>query len=476
MGGSPLRNDVWSGTINKTGPHQFRMTWHEVGNGTGSFDSDPSDWSAADAQRWSPRAGFALAVHFSYTTFRERERIFIAGGFASWPCYASMQCHPLHDHYRARNDVWVSMDGENWTMLVQTAPWGARAWHSLVAWSDLTNPSFDVATHGATETLPPRMWLAGGGYVGTTSKSVVRRIYAYYDLWWTRDGIVWTQVSRSSGSRDYLCSSIEAYEYAGNKYRGKYGHVLIPFWRIQESRRVCEKEQAATACFVTRVLTPALFFIAGDIGHVDEFEATPASDVFASRALILCDIDGYQCPSRQVILLNGGDLRAARRQVHHLMEPSQTQAGVCPDPLAICPDPLGACESAEQLTLHAVENASMVLDFAYEDKPTHTAMNVSKHPHHPMSLAGLHVNEQGKSLIRGFVARLQGCLCGYDVQDGVRVGQYFGEYCEEYKVLDGTTTIAPSSTLWSYLFIPLALLLRALWVDTAKPGSVLQKA
>ncbi len=448
------------------------MSWYEVGNATGFFDCYPQLWSILDARRWSPRTGFALTVQFSYTTyFREAERIFLTGGFASWPC-SSARCHPLFEEERTRNDVWVSLDGANWKLLAQAAPWGERAWHSFVTWSDLTHPFYDVAvaTHKVQTYMPPRMWLTGGGYVGSTTKTIVRRIIAYYDLWWTRDGLLWTQVSRSSGSREYLCSSIEAYEYASDKYRGKYGHVMIPFWRIQESQRVCDKIHATMACVTTRIIIPALFFIAGNAGYLDEFDIQPTSDVFASRALVLCDIDGFQCPyPQQVVLKNQGDLRAARRQVHTSIETSKTRAGVCPDPLATCPDPLGTCNAAEQLTFYAVNNVSLILDMAYGENYAHTAINISNYEPHPLSLAARHVNGQGESLIHGFVARLQGCVCTFDERGGSYVGQYSGEYCEQYMVVDGGMSITLKQLTWYFLLIPLGLLLRTMRAEAPYP-------
>ena len=65
-------------------------------------------------------------------------------------------------------------------------PWAARAWHSLITWTDLTDVYADVSLAARqpnqNEPAAPRIWLAGGGYVGKKGNSVVEFVDAYYDL------------------------------------------------------------------------------------------------------------------------------------------------------------------------------------------------------------------------------------------------------------------------------------------------------
>ena len=154
-----------------------------------------------------------------------QEALFLTGGLAGWP-----ERHPLFDGQKARNDVWYSLDGANWTLRAEFAPWPARAWHSLVAWSEPSDIYSDIAfnarMHDATPhaeefgnaryrhdgRLAPRMWLTGGGYVGKQGIAVTKMVDAYADLWWSRDGLDWAQVGMAEGSERYICSTLEIFK------------------------------------------------------------------------------------------------------------------------------------------------------------------------------------------------------------------------------------------------------------------------
>ena len=134
----------------------------------------------------------------------------------------------------------------------------------------------------------PRMWLSGGAYLGTKGNQNVRTLEAYVDLWWSRDGVEWFQVSRVQSGDDSgydgdrskgrtgaprattLESSCEAYSTEVDEekiFLGKYGHTTIPFRPIDSD-------------------VPSLFFIGGDT--VDG--GATVSDVFQSANGIFCDI------------------------------------------------------------------------------------------------------------------------------------------------------------------------------------------
>merc|ERR1719453_1038301 len=98
---------------------------------------------------WSPRAGLAVAsqvqrivvgdgspwiergVTTRYGEDSENrtqtiEYLYVFGGFAGWPADDARW-----DGERARNDVYRTNDGYNWTRLDSAgAPWPARAYHS----------------------------------------------------------------------------------------------------------------------------------------------------------------------------------------------------------------------------------------------------------------------------------------------------------------------------------------------------------
>ena len=118
----------------------------------------------------------------------------------------------------------------------------------------------------------------------------VRKVEAHRDLWWTRDGIEWFQVSHiehgdcssnMAGARtgkvcpDTIKSSCESYQYEGSfdnsglRYLGKFGHTMTPFRPIS-------------------VDTAALFFMGGSTD--DEENPSFVPDVFQSMNGILYDV------------------------------------------------------------------------------------------------------------------------------------------------------------------------------------------
>ena len=137
------------------------------------------------------------------------------------------------------------------TQCARLAPWPARAWHSLVAWSEPSDIYSDIAfnarMHDATPhaenmgnaryrhdgRLAPRMWLTGGGYVGKQGIAVTKMVDAYADLWWSRDGLDWAQVGMAEGSERYICSTLEIFkiqEANEDFFLGKYSHTMVPFF------------------------------------------------------------------------------------------------------------------------------------------------------------------------------------------------------------------------------------------------------
>lgn len=473
MGGSPLTNDVWAGDFNTTGSVEtpagrrdvWRMSWEAMAPGTGSFEA-PETWSILDDARWSPRAGHGATVQFSIRTNESRgETLYLTGGLASWP-----EGHPLEDGYRGTNDVWKTEDGANWTRVVRAAPWAARAWHSLITWTDLTDVYADVSLAARqpnqNEPAAPRIWLAGGGYVGKKGNSVVEFVDAYYDLWWSRDGATWTQVGSSEGAGDYLCSSLEVFKLDENNYVGKYSHTMVPFWQIIPDAQVCETVQYNQYGFISgcdalrgadsaegprtnRIVVPALYFIGGDPGYLNGQKLSPSKDVYVSRAPVLCEVDGHKCPTK--VRADGGGLAVEtfqydgvddsyRSRVNWDGNNDKSRGGFCPDPMAACPDGnLATCsETQEQVTFYVAANNTGDLEYPgpqgyaprysivnTDNRFAYTVYNITEYgsdQRHPLSMAGMYVHEDNEtSYLQGFVARLEGCRCAENFE---------GEYCE----------------------------------------------
>lgn len=118
-----LRNDVWC-------------------------SADGVTWAQATAQApWAPRA-YHGALQFD-------GKLWVFGGGQYLPTY--------HGY----NDVWSSIDGVNWTLVTEHAPWPARIWFSAVVYRDC-------------------MWVLGG-WSNDPSRN-------WNDVWYSRDGVTWHEL------------------------------------------------------------------------------------------------------------------------------------------------------------------------------------------------------------------------------------------------------------------------------------------
>lgn len=145
LGGAPLNNEVWAGQnltrYITSGKPVWNMNWVQYGN--------------RETVAWSPRAGLSAVAQTqqwfigrdtedeagtaeNYTIYPEF--LYVMGGFAGWEKEDSR-----YDGKFARNDVYRTEDGTNWTRLdasdgqdegAWNNRWPARAFHSAVTWSD----------------------------------------------------------------------------------------------------------------------------------------------------------------------------------------------------------------------------------------------------------------------------------------------------------------------------------------------------
>ena len=133
-------NDVWSSTDGET--------WTEsTPPREASKDTDGTDGSAANW--WTAR--------YDHTSVVFQDKIWVMGGYDG----------------NARNDVWSSTDGSNWTQVDAAADWKARYAHTSVV--------FDPDGRGE------RIWVMGG-YDGKERN----------DVWSSPDGSNWTQVDAAA--------------------------------------------------------------------------------------------------------------------------------------------------------------------------------------------------------------------------------------------------------------------------------------
>lgn len=230
VGGTPLTNDVWVGSL----------TTKIVPSGASAGSRYPftdgiaaskltMTWSQkqahmSDFNPFSPRAGHCLVSQLRKNTWNETadtgemtDRMFLIGGFGGWP-----KEDERYDGERSRNDIFVTDNGLNWTKIEPpmdeetgrqrlSMPWGARAWHGCATFHDKDHRHIDVSI-AAQETylidegdgdllMHPRIFVLGGGYIGQKQNNVVRKMEGYSDLWWTRNGQDWTKVSCERSER-----------------------------------------------------------------------------------------------------------------------------------------------------------------------------------------------------------------------------------------------------------------------------------
>ncbi|KAJ1451240.1 hypothetical protein M885DRAFT_468602 [Pelagophyceae sp. CCMP2097] len=447
IGGSPLNNDVWAGNVTRRGG-AWAMDWDNVGAATGTYE-DETAWSTSDGEtRWSPRAGHAATVQFSIdVNGTSNELLYLTGGYASWPAG-----HPLWDEQRARNDVWRTADGANWELIASAAPWASRAWHSFVTWTDLTSPFLDISL-GANDDAEygrdvPRMWLAGGGYVGSKGNNIVRFVDGCYDLWWTRDGVSWTEVTLADAAGTGLCTTLEPYKVDDvDVYLGKYGHSMVPFWRKTENNYVCRDpptlNEGNFICMdsvYANLYIPALFFIAGDWGHYDESSLKSSAQVYASRATILCEIDGHSCPDAQAVRDQGGSPASSRRMLDVDTSEVLTMAGTCPDPYIAgrttgCTTGCLVDEGQLVQVFWEAKNATEPVEAANKPDFPYTVYDFTKWRENATAASGIHPYAPSTAkFLNGYVARMHGCRCDAPRQ---------GEYCEIYDTPSAARATGP---------------------------------
>ncbi|CAM9484098.1 unnamed protein product, partial [Discosporangium mesarthrocarpum] len=276
IGGSPLSNDVWSTVdIGQSSNGKWNFVWKQLFPGSNVT--------------FSPRAALATTVikHSApaldqYGSWVHNETLFVMGGFGGWP-----EEDDRHDGMRCRNDVYKTHDGEEWELVTESAQWEARGWFDVVTLANLSDPFSDVAATMETREVTgngPRMWLAGGGFMGQDGNSIVTSMIGFVDMWWSSNGSTWFQVNYQEGAGSNLYSNMEwalTEVDAEPLYLGKWGHKMIAWL----------KEEDGSGLSPVGSMVPALYFIAGDT--VDD--GSLVSDVFVSNDTLFCLSGGIVC-------------------------------------------------------------------------------------------------------------------------------------------------------------------------------------
>ena len=286
MGGTPLNNEVWVLDSIELIPRTTPLTRVGYVNYTYSLS-----WTKKRDAPWSPRVGFGLLSHYFYnetigeTEADNYERMVFIGGFGGW-----IEGDSRFNGQTCRDDVWVTTRDSSyqteitWTRLIEHAYFGPRAWFGLALWRSPNSLTRDV-TLSASDKLP-RMWLFGGGNIGSTTEGpmkgkVLTSMYAHADAYWSRDALSWTKINfeEGGGSTFVPFYSTEAWTETivdgRTEYLGLWGHTVEYFDSIAGSN---------------------LFMMGGAYGGRGPF----SQESFSAKEGIFCDLNGETCSSNGV--------------------------------------------------------------------------------------------------------------------------------------------------------------------------------
>jgi hypothetical protein len=123
-------------------------------------------YDSLDGVTWTVHSSVALPGRSNFQAVVFQGQIWALGGANA-------------DGTGTRSDVWSSPDGDTWTQVTNTAPWGPRMNHSAIVFKDA-------------------LYLYGG-YSGTA---------LYTDVWRSLNGVDWTQVATTLPPRHHAASSV----------------------------------------------------------------------------------------------------------------------------------------------------------------------------------------------------------------------------------------------------------------------------
>lgn len=238
FGGSPLNNEVWY-LKNVTKVDRIEpLTRSLYSNYTYNLQ-----WVQLDNAPWSPRVGMgAVSQYYFNTKLKEtyedaKERIVAVGGYGGWveststTSSTSSTSNGTYDGFYCRSDIWT-FNGTTWTQLNTTSALGSRAWFGMV-----TQTAADRRYDIRSSTIPPKMYIFGGGYIGTVygSKKRVTKMLGKADAYYSTDGITWTKINYEEGGGTTGYTYYSSQEWAktvvdtDTNYLGLWGHTIVSF-------------------------------------------------------------------------------------------------------------------------------------------------------------------------------------------------------------------------------------------------------
>ena len=119
-------------------------------------------WKTKDGAHWDClTTNAAFGKRFATAAASFKGKLWVMGGSTE---KTNTPPEKLYKQFTTFNDVWCSVNGADWTRVVEHAPWGARMWFIPVVYAD-------------------RLWIIGG------FDNVHRANFD--EAWWTEDGVAW---------------------------------------------------------------------------------------------------------------------------------------------------------------------------------------------------------------------------------------------------------------------------------------------
>jgi hypothetical protein len=187
------------------GWYKGRLPGHSASNQVWSSANGHSWQQVTDSAAWTPRIAAGLVEH--------RQRMWLLGGSENYY---------FGDNRSLKNDVWSSADGRDWKLETAAAAWSGRAYHQAVvlgdkiyvlgggnyvpdyqAKNDVWSSSDGVNWTCEAESAPwaPRIWFSAAVYrqriwvLGGWSKEKDN----FGDVWHSADGKTWQRLETEHG-------------------------------------------------------------------------------------------------------------------------------------------------------------------------------------------------------------------------------------------------------------------------------------
>jgi hypothetical protein len=170
------------------------------------------------------------------------------------------------DGLRSRGDIWTTENGRNWTLLTSSSNLGEIAWFGFSVWEP---PS-------SIYTSTPRLWVVGGGYIGANKNNRVSSMIGSTSVYWSSDGISWTQVNFVSGGGKSTLARYSSSEWAKTTIDGDVTYLGL--W-------------GPTVEVMTIDGVQKIYLIGGD----QDGQGTYLAEVYEGQVGLLCDVEGMIC-------------------------------------------------------------------------------------------------------------------------------------------------------------------------------------